>query len=55
MYRKTSCPACGTELNIEVKVSIKDHENEPDLDINAPNLQYTTEGLDSVPDEKARC
>ena len=25
--------------------------NEPDLDVNPPNLQYATEGLDSIPDE----
>lgn len=26
--------------------------NEPDLDVNAPNLQHATEGLDSLPDNK---
>ncbi len=28
--------------------------NEPDLDINAPNLQYVTEGLDSVPNKNSQ-
>ena len=44
----------GQNANSQQNTTNQQSSNEPDLDINAPNLQYATEGLDSVPDKNAQ-
>jgi len=40
--------------NNQQNTTSQQSNNEPDLDIKSPNLQYVTEGLDSVPDKNTQ-